>query len=143
MFFNNNRASIRQAYYDSWRKYKNREILNPTEAIICEVIKEHPEYHATIENTNSVDKDFTPESGLSNPFLHMGLHIAIREQLTTNRPVGIKNIFTELVNKYGNSTKVEHLIMENLVEIIMVSQKLGIPPDEEKYLKNLKNLLNS
>lgn len=141
MLFNTNREAIRQTYYLSWQKNKNGEPLNPTEAIVCEVIKEHPEYHRIIEDTSRIDKDFTPENGETNPFLHMGLHIAIREQLATNRPIGIKNIYTDLMYKFQDTSKVEHMIMDYLVETIITSQKQGTPPDEKVYLDNLKKLL--
>jgi hypothetical protein len=141
MLFNTNRDSIRKTYHESWKKNKNGEQLNPTEAIVCEVVKEHPEYHKIIEDISKIDQDFTPENGATNPFLHMGLHIAIREQLTTNRPIGIKSIYTDLMYKYQDTSKVEHMIMDYLVEIIITSQKQGTPPDERLYLDNLKKLL--
>ncbi|WP_204318325.1 DUF1841 family protein [Serratia marcescens] len=40
------------------------------------------------------------ELGETNPFLHMGLHLAVREQVATDRPQGIRTVYTKLIEKY-------------------------------------------
>jgi hypothetical protein len=70
----------------------------------------------------------------------MGLHLAIREQVATNRPSGIKNIYASLVNKYGDPLTVEHLMMDQLAECLWLSQKNNLPPDEQHYLNALEEL---
>ncbi len=143
MLFNNDRNAMREVYYQSWQKKLKGETLNPTEAIISTVITEHPEYHKIFDKKqNHIDKDFSPESGQTNPFLHMGLHIAIREQLATNRPFGIKGIYLELMNKYQDNSTVEHMMMDHLVETMMASQRTGLPPNEQNYLQSLRQLLS-
>jgi hypothetical protein len=37
----------------------------------------HPEYHALI---NNVELDYFPEQGEVNPFLHINLHLSLKEQ---------------------------------------------------------------
>lgn len=70
----------------------------------------------------------------------MGLHLAIREQVTTNRPVGISAIYTKLIQKYNDPMTVEHLLMEQLAEFLWLAQKNNLPPDEALYLRTLANL---
>ena len=40
--------------------------------------------------------------GDTNPFLHMGMHIAIKEQLSIDQPIGIRKRFERLLKKTGN-----------------------------------------
>ena len=38
-------------------------------------------------------KDYLPEMGDTNPFLHMSMHMAIKEQLSIDQPAGIRRTF--------------------------------------------------
>ncbi len=141
MIFSNNRDDLRRFYIDSWRKYRNKEMLQPLEAMVAEVISQHPEYHALLEKGEAfLDQDFMPEQGQTNPFLHMGMHLAIREQLGTERPLGIKEIHTALLMRIGDPHEVEHRMLECLGEAMWEAQRSGTPPDEASYLECLKKI---
>lgn len=141
MFFNNNRNELRRFYMDSWRKFQNREPLQPLEAMVVEVVAQHPEYHAMLEKgEDALEQEFTPEEGQSNPFLHMGMHLAIREQLTTGRPQGIIEVHTELLRRISDQHEVEHRMLECLGEAMWQAQRSGTPPDETRYLECLKKI---
>jgi len=137
--FGNDRNQLRQMYKDAWEKFQQQKILTPLEIQITDVIKEHPEYHDFV---TQLDKDFLPEVGQTNPFLHMGLHLGLRDQLTTNRPAGITDIYTQLVNKKGSSHDAEHSMIECLAEAMWSAQTNNTPPDDARYLQSLKKLLN-
>jgi len=137
--FGNDRNQLRQMYKDAWQKLQQQQILTALEIQITDVIKEHPEYHDFV---NQLDKDFLPETGQTNPFLHMGLHLGLREQLATNRPAGITDIYNQLLNKKGSSHDVEHSMIECLAEAMWSAQTNNTPPDESRYLQSLKKLLN-
>jgi len=138
--FGNDRNQLRQMYKDAWDKFQQQQILTALEIQITDVIKEHPEYHDFV---NQLDKDFLPETGQTNPFLHMGLHLGLREQLATNRPAGITEIYKKLINKKGSSHDAEHSMIECLAEAMWLAQSNNTPPDENLYLQSLKNLLNN
>ena len=54
------------------------------------IIGDHPEYHALLETGEAaMGRDWTPEQGETNPFLHLSLHLAIAEQLSIDQPPGI------------------------------------------------------
>lgn len=127
-------------YYASWRKYQRRESLTALEQQIVDVIIIHPEYHSLFEQDNAQDASYFPELGQTNPFLHLGLHLAIREQLTTNRPQGITTVFQKLQAKYQDPAAVEHLMIDCLAESLWQAQKNQSMPDEMSYLKALKQL---
>jgi len=66
-------------YLEAWRKFSARTPLEPLEAQLAAVIAEHPEYITWLESGETpLGAEFTPEGGRENPFLHMGLHLAIR-----------------------------------------------------------------
>lgn len=140
MLFSNNRDELRRFYIDSWRKFQQQEPLSPLEAMVTEVIALHPEYHGLLEKEESLDRDFSPEEGQTNPFLHMGMHLAIREQLTTRRPPGIEIVHAELLNRLGDPHEVEHRMLECLGEAMWEAQRSGTPPDEMRYLECLKRI---
>ena len=135
-----NRQQLRQLYVDSWYKFNQNLPMTNLETQIAKIIKLHPEYHRFI-NHSDIDKDFTPESGFGNPFLHMGLHMSLIEQIATNRPLGISHVYKLLCDQYGGEHKVQHLCMNVLGEIIFYAQKNNSLPDEQEYYSRIKAML--
>jgi hypothetical protein len=143
MLFENNRDSLRQIYFECWRKKRENEPLDPLEAQIAAVIQEHPEYHSLLEQPETgIHKEFLPEMGESNPFLHMGMHLGLREQASTNRPRGITELLSQFALKFGEH-EAEHHVMECLAESIWLAQQNNTVPDEEAYLQSIKKKLRS
>ena len=141
MFFGQNRDELRRFYVEAWHKYREKLPLQPLESLISEVIELHPEYHAMLEDDEqALAQEFSADAGQSNPFLHMGMHIAIREQLSTNRPAGITAAYDKLLKKQALPHDVEHQMMECLGQAIWVAQRNGTPPDEDAYLECLKRI---
>lgn len=126
-------------YADAWRKAQGAEVLSPLEAQIAQVIEDHPEYQAALGD-EAREASFTPEAGKTNPFLHMGLHLAVRDQVATDRPPGISNIFQQLVEKYSKAHEAEHRILDCLAETLWEAQNRQGPPDEQKYLERLREI---
>lgn len=139
--FGQDRNQLRQMYIDAWRKQQAGEILQPLESMIAEVVIMHPEYHALLnKGVDALDKDFLPELGESNPFMHMGMHIAIREQLSTGQPAGIVAAHKKLLLRLQDAHEVEHQIMECLGRALWESQQNGAAPDESQYLLCVQRL---
>jgi len=141
MIFNDDRDQLRQMYYQTWQKVKSQQSLEALERDIAEVIAEHPEYHKLLDHPEGQYKDYLPELGETNPFLHMGLHLGIREQVQLDRPAGIRTIFQNLMQKFHSALEVEHHIMDCLVETLWQAQRNNTLPDEQAYLQRLQNLL--
>lgn len=129
------RAQLRQSYAEAWRKQLARLPLTPLESMIADVIALHPEYQALVEDAEAV-QGFEPGavSGAENPFLHMGLHIAVREQVSIDRPPGICEVRQALETRLGNPHRSEHALMEALAQTLAEAQRTGQPPDERHYL---------
>jgi len=141
VFAGQNRDQLRRMYLDTWRKFTARAALEPLEAQVAAVIAEHPEYVQWLEaGEAALAAEFTPESGRQNPFLHMGLHLAIREQAATNRPQGIASIHAALSKRMGSAHAAEHAMLELLAETLWEAQRNGRPPDEQAYLERLRKL---
>jgi len=118
----------------------NQSLLEPMEAIIADVIKLHPEYQQILDKGESaVEKDFSPEDGQTNPFLHMGMHITLREQAGGDRPAGIHDVYQNLVQQKGMH-EAEHAMMECLGQTLWNAQRLNAMPDENAYLACLRQL---
>jgi hypothetical protein len=137
--FGGNRTELRQMYADAWRKSCASEILTPLEAQIATVVDEHPEYHAALDADN-LETPFGPDEGQTNPFLHMGLHLALREQVSTDRPAGIAAIHRTLARKHSDHHAAEHQMLEALAETLWEAQSANCAPDENKYIERLREL---
>lgn len=77
----------------------------------------------------------------ANPFLHMGLHIAVLEQVQTDRPAGIRDIYQKLVQHHGEAHMAEHGMMMCLEQTLWMAQQNNQAPDEMLYMENLRRLL--
>ena len=134
------RDEVRQMYLAVWHKLQQKKPLEPMEALIADVIEIHPEYHSLLETGDNIrQQEFTPEQGQINPFLHMGMHIALREQAAADRPPGVKAIHQKLLTQKGRH-KAEHDMMECLGQSLWSAQRNNQLPDEAAYLDCLKKL---
>jgi Domain of unknown function (DUF1841) len=142
IFADQSREQLRQMYLATWRKFRAQEPLEPLEKQVAAVIAEHPEYIAWLETGKEVlSADFTPEGGRENPFLHMGMHLAIREQVSTDRPAGFVELHRRLCDHYGNAHEAEHALLEPLGETLWEAQRAGRAPDEQDYLRKVAALV--
>ena len=139
MIFSEDKKELRQMYADAWRKAQAGEVLSPLEDQIAKVLEDHPEYHSALGD-DGLEASFTPAEGKTNPFLHMGLHLAVRDQVATDRPPGISKVFQKLVEKYSNPHETEHRMLDCLAETLWEAQNRKAPPDEQKYLEQLRNI---
>jgi Domain of unknown function (DUF1841) len=135
VFDSYSRDQLRQTYADAWRKHLAHSPLTPLEAMIADVIGAHPEYQAMVSDQDAAGA-LAPDSsgGTQNPFLHMGLHLAVREQVAIDRPPGVRDLQHQLQARHGDGHRGEHALMEALGETLWQAQRDGRPPDEERYL---------
>ena len=136
--FSQDRKKQREFLAESWQKYTNNKPLEPLEEQLVSIIEIHPEYHDFICN---IESEYSPEQNEINPFLHINLQLALRDQLILNQPKGIKEVHQKLISKYKDSHKVEHLMMECIEEMIYISQKNNTSMDQESYLECITSLV--
>ena len=140
MIFGQDRNELRKMYADAWKKHCDKTPMTPLESQISAVVEWHPEYHDDV-TSDDLDKDYSPDGGKTNPFLHMGLHLGIREQVATNRPAGIAGVLASLTVKIGDAHAAEHQMIDCLAETLWEAQSHNSPPDEQKYLERLQRLI--
>ena len=137
--FNPSREQVRQFFFDAWKKHDERTPLVGLEAVAVDVILAHPEYRDALERPEvHADREYSPEEGQSNPFLHMSLHLALEEQLSIDQPPGIAQLFKVLVVKKKERHAALHEAIECLAETVWHAQRDGAPPDPRGYLECLE-----
>lgn len=143
--FGNDRERMRQFYVDVWQKAGAGTPLDPMERIVAEVIADHPEYQPLLTAGDEVglSRDYTPEEGQTNPFLHMGMHIALREQENADRPPGMRDLIGQLIARVDDRLEAEHQLMEPLGETLWEAQRAGRQPDEAAFLERVRQLVTS
>ncbi|HEX3397025.1 MAG TPA: DUF1841 family protein [Steroidobacteraceae bacterium] len=136
------RDQLRLAYAEAWAKHLAHSPLAPLEAQIADVIAAHPEYQGIVADAQTAI-GFEQDASLAadNPFLHMGLHLAVREQVSIDRPPGIRDLRRQLQARYGDAHLAEHVLMEALGEELWKAQRDGRAPDERQYLALARNRL--
>ena len=133
--FNPTRDQVRQFFCTAWRKHRQGGVLEGAETTAIDLIAEHPEYHALLEDEQAaLEKEFTPEGGQMNPFLHLSLHLAIAEQISIDQPHGIKAAYFAL-RRTREVHDAEHDVMECLGDTLWRSQRNNAPLDGEAYLE--------
>ena len=137
------RDESRQYFLKVWEKMSRNEALGPLESIIARTIAEHPEYHRLLDQAEAVlSQDFEAGEMAANPFLHMGLHVALSEQLQTDRPAGIRALYQRiLAQEPDNRHALEHGIIECLRAALWQAGQSGIAPDDARYLACVRQLL--
>jgi hypothetical protein len=133
------REEARRFLAAAWAKYRAAAPLSALEQMAAEIIAQHPEYHALIEQPErALDRDYPPEAGEVNPFLHLSLHLAIAEQLAIDQPPGIRAHFDRLAAARGDEHAALHAVQECLSEVIWHAQRHGTAPDGALYLACLE-----
>ena len=137
--FDPSREQVRQFFFDTWRKYRAGGPLEGLETVAIEVVLLHPEYHHVLEDQDRfLDREYSPEDGETNPFLHLSLHVAIEEQLAIDQPPGIRAQFDRLRARRGDRHDALHVVLECLAETVWRAQRDRTLPDERAYLECLQ-----
>jgi hypothetical protein len=138
------RDQARQFFFDTWRRHRAGEALSGLETVALQVILLHPEYHVLLDDPErNLDRDYAPEHGAVNPFLHLSLHLAIEEQLSIDQPPGIHTAFERLRVKTGDEHDAKHTLLECLAETIWQAQRTNAAPDQVRYLECMEQKLRT
>ncbi len=137
MLFNPSRDEARRFFIAVWQKHQAGAPLADLERMTLAILLVHPEYHSHLKE-DAVDRDWLPEHGATNPFLHIGMHLAIEEQTSIDQPAGVKALFGELCARFGDEHAAQHAMMDGLGEMIWQAQRTGRAPDPAVYLDILR-----
>lgn len=129
------REQVRELFFETWRKYSEGQPLAGIEHIALNVLLDHPEYRGAVEQRERyLEREYFPELGETNPFLHMSLHVALEEQLSIDQPAGIRAQMDALLAGADDRHAALHEAIECLAEMVWRSQRDQAPPDAQAYL---------
>ena len=132
--YGKDRGSMRQVFFNTWEKYKQSQPLQGIDSLLIDTILLHPEYHAILDDPDThLDRDYPPEQGTENPFLHMSLHMTIEEQLSMDNPAGIRQHFNILQQNHDRHDAL-HILLECLAEAVWKAQRYESSDLEKDYL---------
>lgn len=140
--FNPSRDQVRQFFFDVWAKYRAGQPIAGAEQTALDAVLAHPEYHAILDHPDRYkERDFPPESGETNPFLHLAMHMALAEQLSVDQPPGIRQRYQRLLEHSDDAMDAQHAVMECLAEMIWQVQRYQTAFDSAAYLRCLDRQL--
>ncbi len=137
MLFTPSRDEARRFFINVWQKHLSGQALADIERMTLAILLDHPEYHRFLHE-DLLDHDWRPEHGETNPFLHIGMHLAIEEQISIDQPAGIKALFQSLCQKTGSEHTAKHEMIDGLGEMIWQAQRNNTAPDPMLYLEILR-----
>jgi len=133
--FNPTRAQAREFLFELWEKHSRGAALTPLETVALAIVLEHPEYHPILaDRERYLERDWKPEGGETNPFLHLQMHLAIEEQLSIDQPPGIRAAVEALARRLDSMHAARHEVMECLAETVWNAQRHAAPFDNAAYL---------
>ena len=136
--FNPSRDQVRQFFFDVWARYRAGHALAGAEGMALEAILAHPEYQAMLDNpARYIERDYPPELGETNPFLHLSMHLSIAEQISIDQPVGVRERYQKLLAQRGDAMQAQHAVMDCLAEMIWQAQRTHTAYDPVAYLQCL------
>lgn len=126
---------VRRFFCDAHRKRRDGLPLTPMETVAADWIREHPEYHAELDDLEAaLAAVYDVDAGRTNPFLHLSMHLSISEQVSIDQPHGIKQAYELLAARLGSVHEAQHEVMECLGKMMWESQRSGRPPDGHAYI---------
>ena len=133
--FNPTQADVRRFFCGVRTKMLSGAPMEAIETLASLWIAEHPEYFDDLADVDAAllrDYDATP--GVTNPFLHLSMHLSISEQCSIDQPRGIRQAVELLAARLGSLHDAHHAAMECLGTMLWEAQRAGRAPDGDAYI---------
>ena len=89
--FNPSQAEVRNFFCNIRRKQRSKSPMTALETLAGHWVDEHPEYFPDLEDADAaLQRVYPVESGKTNPFLHLSMHLTISEQCSIDQPHGVR-----------------------------------------------------
>lgn len=133
------RSLTREMLAHVWGKTQRGEALAGDEALVAQVLGEHPEFGRHWESAEAaVAARFDGQE--ANPFLHVHLHLTVEQQLRGNDPPEARE-FCERRTAIGDSAHaIRHRLMGALAEEVERMVRAREPFDEAAYRRRVRKL---
>ena len=133
--FSPSQADVRRFFCSVFAKARAGQPLEAIEIIASQWLEEHPEYHPDFMDADAaLEKHYDVESGSTNPFLHLSMHLSISEQCSIDQPRGIRQAVESLTARRDSLHDAHHEAMDCLGQMVWESQRSGRPPDGDAYI---------
>ena len=133
--FSPSQADVRRFFCSIFAKARAGQPLEAIEIIASQWLEEHPEYHPDFMDADAaLEKHYDVESGSTNPFLHLSMHLSISEQCSIDQPRGIRQAVESLTARRDSLHDAHHEAMDCLGQMVWESQRSGRPPDGDAYI---------
>jgi hypothetical protein len=139
--FNPSQADVRRFFCQTYAKHVGKQVLTPLENIAARWLVEHPEYHADLsDEAAAIAREYPPEGGQSNPFLHLSMHLSISEQVQADLPAGLKLAYGQALARIGDPHSTHHAIMEVLGKVLWEAQRQHMQADMDAFVEGVRRL---
>jgi hypothetical protein len=138
MLFGSDRTAMRRVFVEAWTRHMQGLPLDRAQTRIVEIIALHPEWHTLLSDPDSAMRDFDSQGDAANPFLHLALHLSLREQHASDRPAGVARALDALRRVHADQHDAEHDAMQCLAQVLREAQRAAGLPDEARYLACLR-----
>lgn len=129
--------ALRSAWHQAWQTFRRQEPLSPLQQQMVSVIGHYPQWHAMLEQSPKRFEDHHwPDD--TNPFLTLGIHLALVEQIETDRPAGIRDLYHQLLAKYQDPTVTQQRMLDCLFHWLQDARRQGPLASPEDYLRALR-----
>jgi Domain of unknown function (DUF1841) len=133
--FSPSQADVRRFFCSVYAKARTGKALEAIETIASQWMDEHPEYASDFADVDqALTTMYECESGRTNPFLHLSMHLSISEQCSIDQPRGIRQAVELLTHQRNSLHTAHHEVMECLGTMLWDSQHNGRPPDGDAYI---------
>jgi hypothetical protein len=130
-------SEVRNFFREAWRRFQAREPITPLQALLVSVLEVHPEYAAQWQPEEAAEAR-DPDTAAT--FIHLSLHVALREAITADRPTGVRDIWNRLACALGDVHEAEHRMMACLQSVLSDAATHGRPPGDADLLDRLRQL---
>ena len=136
--FNPSQADVHRFFCAVYAKWQEKSTMDGIETIAALWIAKHPEYHADFADVAAaIERNYSVDSGKTNPFLHLSMHLSITEQCSIDQPQGIRVAVEKLTSKLDSLHEAHHKVMDALGEMMWEAQRSGKPPDGAAYVEKV------
>jgi hypothetical protein len=133
--FTPSQADVRRFFCSVYHKNRASQPMEAIQTLASQWIDEHPEYHADLSDGEAaLEKMYDIESGKTNPFLHLSMHLSISEQCSIDQPRGIRQAVELLAARRDSLHDAHHEAMDCLGQMVWESQRSGRQPDGDAYI---------
>jgi hypothetical protein len=139
MFAQPTQSDVRRFFCEVHQRLKLGQPMDGMHLLASPWVEAHPEYASDLQDANAaVAAVYTVESGQTNPFLHLSMHLSISEQCSVDQPRGVKLAVQALAQRLGSLHDAHHVAMDALGRMMWEAQRSGRAPDGDAYIESLK-----